>query len=535
MQSYLCLTIRFVQPYYHGRGDGAEPEWPPSPLRLFQALVAAAARRWQDDGFRNSAIPALGWLEQQSERCSPTILAGHARPAQSYYRLYVPDNTADLAVPAWRRGETTKIVTRSEKDVRPMCLSEGGKVHYLFPLANGHCSHLEVLAASARSVTHLGWGVDMVVGDASVKSEAEAAQLAGDVWLPVSDSTGNVLRAPMPGTLDALMAKHRAFLNRISRDDRGSESFNPVPPLTAFRTVGYRRATDPSPRRVAAFALLKPDASGYRAFDAARRGLTVAGMIRHAVKGAAEKTRPDDAHWIDAFVLGHAERRGEQHQPVGANRFAYLPLPSIEFRGNSRARVVGPVRRVLVAVLTDGHQKEINWAGQSLSGVELIHSDGKEIRALLSRLPTNDKGIQCYTGSSSVWSTVTPVVLPGYDDRAHYRRRLRDNSDAERQRRWLAKLHDRVDLLIRKAIGQAGYSDVLRRNAIIEWRAAGFWPGTDLASRYGVPGHLRSFPRYHVRIHWRDANGQPVSVPGPVCIGGGRFFGVGLFAAETST
>jgi CRISPR-associated endonuclease/helicase Cas3 len=42
---------------------------------------------------------------------------------------------------------------------------------------------------------------------------------------------------------------------------------------------------------------------------------------------------------------------------------------------------------------------------------------------------------------------------------------------------------------------------------------------------------FRRFPCLHVRLHWRDAQGRPVQVPGPVCFGSGRFYGLGLFAA----
>jgi CRISPR-associated protein Csb2 len=51
-----------------------------------------------------------------------------------------------------------------------------------------------------------------------------------------------------------------------------------------------------------------------------------------------------------------------------------------------------------------------------------------------------------------------------------------------------------------------------------------------LAERYGVPDHLKRFPRLHVMIQWRDAQGNPIQIAGPICIGGGRFYGLGLFA-----
>ena len=88
-----------------------------------------------------------------------------------------------------------------------------------------------------------------------------------------------------------------------------------------------------------------------------------------------------------------------------------------------------------------------------------------------------------------------------------------------------------MDGLLRKAIRQAGFSGELADNAALDWRSVGFLPGTELAGRYGVPDYLKRFPRLHVRIQWRDARGEPVQVPGPICIGGGRYFGLGLFAA----
>ena len=46
--SSLCISIRFLQSMCHARGDLEQPEWPPSPLRVFQSLVAAAAARWNE-------------------------------------------------------------------------------------------------------------------------------------------------------------------------------------------------------------------------------------------------------------------------------------------------------------------------------------------------------------------------------------------------------------------------------------------------------------------------------------------------------
>jgi CRISPR-associated protein Csb2 len=148
------------------------------------------------------------------------------------------------------------------------------------------------------------------------------------------------------------------------------------------------------------------------------------------------------------------------------------------------------------------------------------------------RFSSNDMMVGDYAKTSATWSTVTPVVLPGYDDPAHYRRRLKQRIDADEQKRLIARLDNRIDGLLRKAITQAGFSYDLAKNAEIDWRKVGFWAGTELADKYSVPQHLKHLSRYHVRIQWCDEYKKPVQVAGPICIGGGRFYGLGLFAAE---
>ena len=61
MSRALVIFVRFHDDRYHGAGD-----WPPSPARLFQALVAAAALPGLDTDERN----ALRWLEKLR---APTI------------------------------------------------------------------------------------------------------------------------------------------------------------------------------------------------------------------------------------------------------------------------------------------------------------------------------------------------------------------------------------------------------------------------------------------------------------------------------
>ena len=526
MASCFCISIRFFDPVFHGRRDGGLPEWPPSPLRVFQSLVVAAARQHADAG------SALKWLERQPL----PILVAPAGVTSSGLGLSVPNNAMDIVARAWCRGnysntgDANPATHRAMKTVRPTRLLRGDAVHYLWPLSepltDEVCGYVETLGRVARSIVALGWGVDMAVGDGAAVSGEQAEALLGERWLPGAEGTGDGLRVPVHGTLDALEGRHERFLTRL-------ESRTAPPPLSSYATVEYRRATDPPPRPFAAFSLLRLDASGFRPFDTTRRALTLAGMMRHAVKLAAKHAGWSESR-INAFILGHGEsKEAGEHVAVGPQRFAYLPLPSIEGRGEGKALVVGSVRRAMVTAFGDDCEGEIAWARRALSGQELIDENRSQPAALLSLLPATDKIVRRYTQPAASWATVTPLVLPGYDDPAHYRRRLKQGTGAEEQKQLLIRLNDRIDSLLRKAITQAGFSQVLADRAELEWRKVGFWPGADLADRYGVPDHLRRFPCFHVRLSWRDAQNTPLQVRGPVCIGGGRFFGLGLFAGLT--
>lgn len=514
---YLVITVRFLGDRYHGRTEnGREPEWPPSPLRLYQAVLAGAAPRWHDLSLRDREFPALEWFQSLEP---PQIIAPRAERGRPLLK-YVRENLSDV--------DPEK---RDAKFSRPTLFCGEPKITYYWSIDPKQEQLANLVANCARHFRALGWGIDMAIGNGAVV-ESEPKYTTGEKWLPMPNVVnGELLRVPrqqtssgQDGTIGELMDRFRGSLERLTESGR-----NPVLPLSAFRTIGYRRSTDPPSRSVAAFSLLKLDASGFRTFDTARRALTVAGMLRHTAKCAAEKSGWAEKK-INAVILGHGDSTDSHHVPVQSWRFAYMPLPSLEPRGDGKARVVGNVRRVILASFAEDFESEIAWARRTLSGAELIDEKKRPV-ALLSLLPKTDRVVVQYTQQAASWATVTPVVLPGYDDPDHYRRRLKNGIGAHEQKKLLSRLDDRIDGLLRKAIIQAGFSGVLAEHAELEWRNSGFLPGVDLASRYGVPDHLRRFPRLHVRLRWRDAQKRSVQVSGPICLGGGRFYGIGLFAA----
>ncbi len=505
MSRYLVLSFRFLSPWFHGRGNEGSPEWPPSPLRAFQAVVAAAARA----GTLESMSGALTWLEG---RAAPLILGPQASESAVGYRLSVPHNAMDLVGKQWSRGDEGNAAEhRAMKNVHPHRLPEEAAVHYAWQL-DGDEVAVPSLIAAVRGVVALGWGVDLVVGDGAVVDGARLAELSAELkmWEPRSDGR-LALRAPVQGSLDDLCRRHAAFVARTSLVD---PTLRPPPALSTFAITSYARSDQPRLAAVAGFALMCVDADRFRAFDTVRRGMVVAGMLRHAVRTAAERAGWDAAR-VGSTVLGHGQdERG---------RLFLVPVPSIE-RRDSGGEVVGAVRRVMV-FSTDAKSRDIAWAKRVLGGMDLIDEHTGEVHAVLAAAAREDRVLDRYNSEASTWATVTPVVLPGYDDPGGLRGKLRKAKSSEEQRSLLERLMRRREALVRKALRNAGLGDELAFSATIETREIGFFAGLERASRYAVPAHLVKLPRFHVKLIW------PVKVAGPLCIGSGRFSGLGLLAA----
>jgi CRISPR-associated protein Csb2 len=522
MSNVLSITTRFLhpEPSFHGRNDGGEPEWPPSPLRVFQALVDAAANRWREPQFGGYAKPALEWFQQLA---APEVLAPEHQVGTPF-RIAVPNNDLDVwAGPVSKGNEPKKQPTelKTMKQVRPTHLS-GEAVHYLYPLPDGGCPHLEVLKAAARSVTHLGWGIDMVAADATVIAQADADKLPGHRWRVVA-SGGVSLRVPKAGTLQNLIDKHQAFLGRLSAD-----GFKPVPPLQCFDVVQYHSPTagvgKPPERPFAAFEIHRtiddqeqnPGKSRFRPFHHVRGVATVAGMVRHAAADAARRLGLSPEQ-VDGLVLGHGDEK--DGQGTSDERLMFLPLPSLQ-----PVVGVGGIRRVLV----------VGWPGcewfadlrRRLNGAELIDRDTCQPKAVLHQLASSDEQVRRYTTPGTTWSTVTPVILPGHDDAGGLRRKLkeRDGKGAEEQKHLMERLDKGILKLLWKAFDQAGWTADALAGAELEYRPVGWLRGLDVAKTYHLPPI--GYPKYHVRVRFRHP------VRGPLAVGAGRYRGFGLFAGE---
>lgn len=148
----LCITVRWITERFHGFVDGTEaPEWPPSPFRLFQALLAGAHRF----GLNESLNTALSWLEGRS--VPPDILAVPNPSSGIVFDHYVPDNDNSLN---HRRSGIRKF--------RPLLLEGSPVVHYLWQLKPDEQPPLEALDELTSTLSSFGWAIDQALCHGSV-------------------------------------------------------------------------------------------------------------------------------------------------------------------------------------------------------------------------------------------------------------------------------------------------------------------------------------------------------------------------------
>ncbi|MGH9339383.1 MAG: type I-G CRISPR-associated protein Csb2 [Acidobacteriota bacterium] len=84
--------MTFLDPLFHGHGDD-EPEWPPSPMRLAQALMAGARTGCRGRAWNDARARALGLLAQRP----PLIVGPTALPAIEC-TYFMPNNDSDTVV-----------------------------------------------------------------------------------------------------------------------------------------------------------------------------------------------------------------------------------------------------------------------------------------------------------------------------------------------------------------------------------------------------------------------------------------------------
>jgi len=472
MNLHLCISVMFLDPLFHGWADD-EPEWPPSPMRLFQALLAGARTGCRGVGWNGARADAFRWL---GNRRPPLIIAPAARRA-TRSTLFVPNNDSDTKFD--RQDRLTSKVTW------PYHLLDTDTVHFVWPMESGGTAQAraEILCREARNLLALGWGVDQVAGNGRVLTDTEVAALPGERWRAWNTRRPGVQtwRVPTADSLEDLEQVHQSFLQRID-----VKRYRPPLKLSRFDTVAYLSTLSLPPRSYAVFELSQGVA--FRQESAA----TAAAMLRSLTCRQAKADTHEFPGGSETYVAGHMQKQ------IGTPpRFSYLALPAI-----GHEHVDGMIRRLLVAESFGGDGLHAQWAQDRLRNATLRDENGNDRGVLLDPWrPSSRPMLRRYVAEARSWCSVTPVILPGFDD----------GKQAKAER------------LLLTAVAQAD----LPVEAIEEFgiRKAPFWPGSEHPRHYAAPDYLKRFPRWHV---WLRFHG---SLPGPLAIGAGRHVGLGVFAA----
>jgi CRISPR-associated protein Csb2 len=486
VRRYLCISVTLLDSLFHGKGDGDEPEWPPSPMRLFQALLAGSRIGCRGRGWSEAKRAAFLWLECRE----PPLIVGAEAQRSAAYTLFVPNNDADREFERQDRL-TSKVVRPHRIDSSASEASNRPALHYLWPIQEsewiGAKAHLDFLCREAQHLMALGWGIDQAVACGRVLSEEEVARLRGRRWRAwrAHRPGQNGLRVPTEGSLKDLERVHESFRLRIGNQ------FEPHRRFRQFERVIYLSASTVPARSYAAFEL--PEGVAFRHEEAA----VVAAMLRSLACQCAKLDSHVFPGGSEVYVAGHISESTADRNGTTPPRFSYVPLPTIGHR-----HADGMVRRVMVVESLGGDGSHAEWAQERLRNQTLRDINGRDRGALLDLWRTSSPAMTgLYVAESRVWASVTPVILPGLDD----------GRQAKAERLFL------------KAAAQAEIP--LEAIECVTLRKAPFWSGSAHPRNYVVPEYLRRFSRWHVAVRFREP------MPGPLVIGAGRHVGLGLLAA----
>lgn len=501
MARALLIAVRFHDGRYHGMGD-----WPPSPGRLFQALVAGAAT--------GGMIPpeqrvALKWLEGLA---APEIIAPKGRVGQPY-KNYVPNN--DLDAVGGDPGRIDKI--RAPKLIRPRLFDSDVAFLYHWRF-EGDAPEEKVIEALAGSLYQLGRGVDMAWATAELvdenKTEARCACHGGTRYRPSKGGEGTLLACPMEGTFASLEKRFKAMGARLSIEGKGrkAQQLFTQPPKARFAQVAY----DCPPARLL-FDLRETTSRKAQPGFASWPLHEVVKLVETLRDGAAYKLGktlpPDQAAKVEPVFIGRNATEADK-----ASRIRILPLPSIGHRYAERA-----IRRVLVEIPPDCPLgvRDIAWAFSvfaphdaetgELAGWQLVEAD-------------DDRMLGHYgmkRDAHRLWRSVTPLALP---ERATRRRIDPAQKMAQAKGGDERAQEERCpNNAVRQALRHAGIDTPVET---IRVQREPFAAKGASAETFAANTRFSKHRLWHVEITFATPR------HGPLIIGDGRYLGLGLMAPE---
>jgi len=354
---YLVLRVHFLLDRYHGN------EYPPSPRKLFLALVSALYQSpsWRID--EDAGAEALSFLEKLE---APTIHAPYHKGCE--YTIYVPDNDQDLISKDYaKKRESTNEPSKltSGKPMSPYIVST---IQYTWRIRTDKESdkNAKVLCQLVKEMPVLGLGIDPVSAYGIISDSMPNLKDA-DQYILDESSGSTRIQVPLEGFLDDAKRHHSEFLDRI----RGKEFYQPVP-MTKYGEYRYRK---------------ERPVTKLHTFKITNVSNRLQLMPSNSIPNIIKKFR-NGAGLKEGFSI------------------KITAIPSI---GNKYAD--GKVRRLGVIVPANDAQKDIHGTLR----VKTISVDGNDYA--IESVKNADKVHEFYCQPSRLWRTVTPVEL-GLSDKS---------------------------------------------------------------------------------------------------------------------
>lgn len=472
---FLHVYVTFTAGHYHGN------EWPPSPARLFQALVAATHRGAYGLIHAEVRDHALEWLESLT---APVIMAPHVDTSREDITNYVPNNDD---------GETKDRLAhvKAAKSMQLRFLPSETRVDYRWEFeADGESSpYADVVSAMASLVTYLGRTVDHVYARGEVSQTTAVSHSSVLAWLP-TEISGGEWQSPKSGFLKLCQER---FPRSVSEQP---------PDFTNSRQIDYSTGDTPKSTVPLAVVELRKFNGAFLSFYP-HRLREPAGMVRDAFQTWLTDCPAIEQHYgsdrVARLLFGHKAAGGGA--PSEGGHIAVVPVPSL----NDAHTADGLIRRILLIGWGLRDQPDRDLFAQATQGLNsrVLRDGGREVGQmnLLSRseqTAQNKRWLGIDASGARVWRSVTPVVLPGYS----------------------RKSRSPESYLVR-ALAQQGFSaDSIDSVAAYSGPLV---PGTVPARNYRVADYLKATPRVHAEIIFKSP------VIGPLVVGRGRFAGLGLF------
>ena len=560
------LTGHYVATAYDNRDL---PEWPPHPARVFSALVAT----WASAGKPPAETAALEWLQQQP---APTIYASETHPRDAL-PVFVPVNDTSVVSPpstarqrvndaqqklaAAKLGGKPKAITRAQKALAKakqklrddtakriaaskitsdgmkaaVQLLPGGRNRQArsFPSVNPldprvrlswnatpPSSVRDSLCNMCRRLVRVGHSSSFVRATVLNGKASEITHL--DVFNPTK--AGPItMRIPMSDQLDKLVTAHESHREVAPRVlpcsyqsyRRGDEMEIQDVQKTLFDPDWYlfvRRDRDPT-----------SNTSG----KGLRLPHTATVAVAEALRGALQKHCPRQPP--PAIISGHEEDGRPGRDP----HLAIVPLPYVASH-HADGQILG-IAVILPRTASENDRREVadaisEWEqNEQQHGQTPGHHDfvpgqdtpvmrlrmGRAGTMLVQRLVYGQPNLMTlrtstWTSASHCWVSATPIALDRNPGNLH-----------DRNARKRAKAFAEATKTIQRActhvrLPQPAYVDVVR---------AAVLPGTTKPQNF-PPFPLERRKHRRVLVHARLWFDEPVA--GPVLLGAGRFFGLGL-------